>query len=226
MNLRFRGASGALLLLSAAASLVYFSPAPAGAAALWRVVAKGLAVSSLAAVAALEVSGRGRVRLAAALGFGSLGDVLLDLHPALFPAGLAAFLAGHLLYAWLWTAHWDRPLRPSRAQRLRVTVVLAASLGLAAVLVPRAGALAAPVTLYIAAITGMAAAGALAPFRSLKIFAGALLFVFSDAVLALDKFSGPVPGREWLVWPTYYAAQALLLLGYLGERRPRDNGEP
>ena len=37
----------------------------------------------------------------------------------------------------------------------------------------------------------------------------ALLFVFSDAAIAWDRFVGPVPARTWVVMITYYLAQYL-----------------
>ena len=42
---------------------------------------------------------------------------------------------------------------------------------------------------------------------------GALLFISSDAMLAISKFRGPFPGNEQLTWITYYAAQFLILRG-------------
>ena len=40
----------------------------------------------------------------------------------------------------------------------------------------------------------------------------ALLFVFSDAVIAWNRFIGPVPARTWIVMITYYLAQYLFFL--------------
>ena len=37
----------------------------------------------------------------------------------------------------------------------------------------------------------------------------ALLFVFSDAVIAWNRFIGPVPARMWVIMTTYYLAQYL-----------------
>lgn len=37
----------------------------------------------------------------------------------------------------------------------------------------------------------------------------ALLFVFSDSVIAWNRFVGPVPARTWVVMTTYYLAQYL-----------------
>lgn len=218
MTTGFRSASRTLLYLSGSASFLYFATIPWPGAG-WRVAAKGLSVAPLALVAWRELPpGQARALLAGALALGSLGDVLLDLSPELFTAGLGAFLVGHLLYLWLWTSHWRRPLRPGRGTLLRAALVLGACAALAAVLTPRLGGLAAPVILYMAAISAMAAASAVAPFASLRIFWGAALFVFSDAVIALDKFHSPVPARGWLVWSTYYAAQWAILTGYLRER--------
>lgn len=40
-------------------------------------------------------------------------------------------------------------------------------------------------------------------------WAAALLFVFSDAVIAWNRFVAPVPGRTYVVMSTYYLAQYL-----------------
>jgi uncharacterized membrane protein YhhN len=48
---------------------------------------------------------------------------------------------------------------------------------------------------------------------------GALLFVFSDAVIAVDKFRQPVPFRGPIICVTYYVGQVLIaasLLAMLG----------
>ena len=37
----------------------------------------------------------------------------------------------------------------------------------------------------------------------------ALLFVFSDAVIAWNRFIGPVPARTYVIMVTYYLAQYL-----------------
>ncbi|MBO6635506.1 MAG: hypothetical protein JJ937_13295, partial [Parvibaculum sp.] len=44
---------------------------------------------------------------------------------------------------------------------------------------------------------------------------GAVLFVISDSVIALDKFRAPVPYRGPIVWVTYYGGQALMALSLL-----------
>ena len=41
---------------------------------------------------------------------------------------------------------------------------------------------------------------------------GAVLFVFSDAVLAVNKFVSPVPDERFLIMASYYAAQLLIFV--------------
>ena len=39
--------------------------------------------------------------------------------------------------------------------------------------------------------------------------------MFSDSIIALDKFRGPIPYRGIIVWTTYYAGQVLMALPLL-----------
>ena len=41
---------------------------------------------------------------------------------------------------------------------------------------------------------------------------GAILFVFSDSVIAINKFVSPVPDERFLIMATYYAAQLLIFV--------------
>ena len=45
------------------------------------------------------------------------------------------------------------------------------------------------------------------------LLVGALLFTFSDSLIAIGTFNGDFPGREFLVMLTYIAAQTLLAIG-------------
>jgi uncharacterized membrane protein YhhN len=83
---------------------------------------------------------------------------------------------------------------------------------------PSLGALAVPVMLYVAAITAMAATS----IRGGRLVAaGAVLFLISDSLLAADRFKSPIPGRDYLVWLTYYAGQFMIAWGWVnaGKRR-------
>lgn len=134
-------------------------------------------------------------------GLGSLGFLVL----------LGCFLLGHLSYlAALWPTR-DRSWVWRPGGLVHVGVL---ALGLALV-VPRAGALAAPVVVYglvLAAVALLATAAGPAGL------AGGLLFMVSDLSLGWFLFSGVEVGdgpRALLVIGTYVPAQVLLLVGLL-----------
>jgi uncharacterized membrane protein YhhN len=154
-----------------------------------------------------------RTLVIAGLLFSLAGDVFLMLPRDRFVAGLVAFLVAHLLYIGAFT---------DGASRFGITVwVLAPFLVCAVVLmrillpyVPRE--LKVAVIVYAAALLVMAWQGAErcaagVPGGSLAA-AGGVLFVISDAALALDRFRRPFRGAHPLVLATYFAAQTLIAL--------------
>lgn len=154
-----------------------------------------------------------RALVSAALLLSAAGDIFLALPRDAFIPGLASFLAAHIAYIlafyaigspWGHTVTWG-------------WLALLALYGLAMLLLlwPHLkGALKIAVVAYMAAILAMLwQAGELAFYiQAYVLFAGALLFVISDSVLALDKFRGPVPDARGIVMVTYYAAQMLIAL--------------
>lgn len=204
-----------LLWVSAAAGMTYFATArlqPFPGSAL----VKGCAVGALALLAyAARGTRRDAGLLALALAFSTAGDVLLDLSPALFAFGLGAFLLAHLTYICLFVRNRATGV-PLDGRRIAVVaVILIFSVTLSAWIVPSVGALAVPVVLYICALTIMVCTAILARFRQRWVAIGAILFLISDALLAIHKFKEPVPLRDYLVWSTYYLAQCGIALGYL-----------
>lgn len=200
--------SRVLLYVSIGASAVYLATGNA--------LVKGCAVGLLAVVAWRSRSVRRDANvLALALAFSTAGDVLLDLDPRMFPFGLGAFLLAHVTYIALFVRNRTIEGRAGWGRFAAVTVILAFSAGLAAWIVPSVGNLAAPVVLYICALTGMVSTAILGRFRSPWVVVGAILFLISDALLAIDKFKSPVPLRDVLVWTTYYLGQFGIAAGYL-----------
>jgi uncharacterized membrane protein YhhN len=168
------------------------------------VATKPLPVLSLAIFAAR------RDRLfAAGLLASAAGDAVLAIRGH-FVAGLVCFLIAHAIYV----AAFARRARPNRA-RIGASVVLsAATTALAAFIVPHAGALAIPVAAYVVVITAMGVAALLAD-ASILLPIGAILFIASDTLLALNLFVAQNRAAAVLILPTYYAAQLLLFLGWL-----------
>jgi len=173
--------------------------------------AKGLPVLLLiGTVLALPqpVSDSYRLLVAGAL-LASLGGDLFLLSPAKFRAGLASFLFAHVLYVLAFSSGpW---MTPGLAWGIWVAGAAGAML---ATLWPHLGRERGPVACYVVAIAGMAwtAAGRVAadvPGGTLAL-TGALVFMLSDATLAMDRFVRRFSAAQAIVMVTYYTAQTLL----------------
>jgi sterol desaturase/sphingolipid hydroxylase (fatty acid hydroxylase superfamily)/uncharacterized membrane protein YhhN len=154
-----------------------------------------------------------------------VGDALL-LRPSLFAPGLFAFLIAHAFYIAAFTRGVG--LLPSRA-------ALAVIAGLACCIVllvwPGVGVeLRAPVAVYVVAIALMAAqasgrASVLKDHAAVAVAVGALLFMVSDATIALVIFSRlDWPLDQWTL-PTYYLAQGLIAFFILPRMRNEASGD-
>ena len=137
--------------------------------------------------------------------------------PGYFVPGLVAFLLAHLAYIRLFGR--DAPWFADRR-------ALAATLGMGGVMfaVLWAGGLPAalrlPVATYVVVIALMAAqaigrARTLGGTPAWTVAAGAALFMVSDSLLAFNRFVTPLPLAQLGVLGTYYAAQCLIVGGWL-----------
>lgn len=153
-------------------------------------------------------------RVGLALLLSAAGDAFLAVdRNGLFVQGLASFLAAHLVYLWQFLRHRPRPFRLPRGKWLLVAALLAFVVLMLALLGPNLGKLVLPVGLYIAAITAMGLAAIALPVRPLVVL-GALSFIVSDALIALDKFVAPLGFAGPAIWITYVLAQILIVLGW------------
>jgi uncharacterized membrane protein YhhN len=163
-----------------------------------------------AAIAIHPVSAVERAWFVGALALGLLSDVFLMLPRDMFVAGLAAALVEHLAY-----------IAGFRARDLNfgllVVGAVVATLSAAAVLPSvyrslrktRPG-LVAPVIAYSAVFMVMVASAG--GTGSLVAFGGALLFFYSDALLAWNRFVRPVGWGRFVNIVAYHSGQALLVL--------------
>jgi uncharacterized membrane protein YhhN len=138
----------------------------------------------------------------------TLGDVFLMLPFDGFVFGLGSFLFAHIAYL--------LALR-QRGGGWRVRWPLLAYAVIASLVLVRLGPglpvdLRIPVIVYVIALAGMAAQAASVwrghPNAATRIAAiGGAFFVASDALLALDRFSSPIPNASVWVLATYWIAQ-------------------
>ena len=175
--------------------------------AIWAWKATG--VGFLALWAAANARERNGWLIAAALGFGALGDWLLDAKG--LETGAVAFVVGHIIAIILYLTNRRAAMTPS--QRLLGWLAMPATLVIVwGMLSPAPGWWHAAVySLFVAA---MAAAAWTSRFPRYRTGIGAMLFLASDLFIFAGE--GEVLSKDvtmWLVWPLYFGGQALIAWG-------------
>ena len=155
--------------------------------------------------------------LVAALGFSAVGEFFLGvprlgaLGPEkLFLLGLVSFLSAHLFYVALFVKARTSAIHTAR--KLACVLVAAVAAMSVVVLWPGLGPMRFPVLAYSLVLTAMAVSAQWSRYGAM-VAAGALSFVASDTMLAMSIFGHPFTGSHMLVWVTYYAAQAMIVVG-------------
>lgn len=152
-----------------------------------------------------------------ALAFSLVGDILLDVagradSDAWFLAGVGAFFAAQVLYIVAFTP-LVRSGDAGRPPFWALVYVLYGAL-LTGWLAPALGGLLLPVAVYAVAISTM---GIVAAGVNRYTALGALLFVLSDSMIAVGRFSDvwtlEVGSQRILIMTTYLLAQVLLVVG-------------
>lgn len=181
-----------------------------------RSVTKAASVAILGLIAAASGA---PLALVTALMLSAVGDWCLSRDgEAAFLAGIAAFGAAHIAYVtqFLSIGIVGHPPAPLVAA-LAVAVVAGAFLRL---VLPGAGVFRWPVAGYAVLIGVMVWSAVLLPHAYALAMIGAVVFMISDMMIAVEKFRpGLTPrARAMLgpaIWLTYYPAQVLILLAFL-----------
>ena len=169
-------------------------------------------VIAIALLAETPVPAAYKTLILAGLLFSLAGDIALMFPEKWFTAGLVSFLVAHVCYLLAFKPG------PGRAISAGMFVpFLIFGLLMFRLLAPSLGRLKIPVLVYIAAITAMAglAAGRFVDgggTRPLLAFAGAVLFLVSDSVLAYDRFAKKLGPAQAIILGTYFPAQLLIAL--------------
>ena len=139
--------------------------------------------------------------------FSILGDILLELPYNLFVFGLLAFLVAHINYVIAFVKRNN-------------TLYLFSAVGfyllggiIYFILFPSLNEMAIPVAVYmIVILTMLWRAYAQFNFDSYSklAFFGAALFVFSDSMIAFDKFYTPITYANWIIMIAYWSSQYLI----------------
>ena len=151
--------------------------------------------------------------------FSLLGDVMLmfvDTSEHFFTLGLVAFLTAHIMYVLVFLKHRNKQKSPFGF--IALLLIYAACLfnflkdGLGDMLIP--------VIVYMFIILAMATTAFLRKnnvniLSYGLVFFGAICFMISDSILALNKFYQPIPWSNVSIMVTYALAQYLIVIGIL-----------
>lgn len=160
-----------------------------------------------------------------AICFSFLGDTLLLFGEVevYFIFGLVSFLLAHLFYMLAYRGHRYEDstdaLQGVQRVRLAFPIVLTGT-GLLVVLYPELGSLRVPVIIYTAVIllmvlTALFRWGRTSPTSFWLVFGGALLFMISDSVLAINKFYSEIKHAGLWVMVPYILAQFSIIRGLI-----------
>ena len=161
------------------------------------------------------------------LTFGALvlslfGDILLmfvNQSAHFFTAGLASFLLAHILY----TLVFLKAKNPTKKPWFFTGILLVYGVGLFWLLIDNLGEMLLPVFFYMLVILTMATAAILREGRVSKIsynfvLLGAVLFLISDSLLAINKFYTPLAYSNISIMFTYAFAQLFIVFGLLKQQ--------
>lgn len=157
-------------------------------------------------------------QISLALLFSALGDYFGSCH--IFLAQMGFFAVGHVFYVWFFVHRWLTKVEPDRkltakvkGQAMVYLLLVAAILFVAFTkIVPcaDAGVIRIGVCVYAVLISAMLFFALMQ--RSSLYALGAVLFVFSDFILAWNKFVDPIQHSGLLIMTTYYLGQYLLFI--------------
>lgn len=149
-----------------------------------------------------------------------LGDTLLmfeDSSSLFFVFGLVSFLLAQIIYIIINLNALDQPSQLKLQWQDAIFVVI--GLFIFSLIKENLGSLYLPVVVYTVVICLMAMS---ARKRWKKVdqenfwlvFIGAMLFMLSDALIAINKFNGSFPFSRFSIMITYLAAQLMIIEGY------------
>ena len=160
-----------------------------------------------------------------AIVFSFVGDVLL-MNDSYFISGLVAFLVAQIMYIFTYRQYRSEPTESSMQglQRLRLAFpVVLGGTGLIVILYPVLSDLRIPVMIYaimlmMMVITAIFRMGLTNQKSFWTVLLGAILFMISDSMIAINKFLDPFAYAGFWIMLTYCAAQYFIVKGLMDHK--------
>ena len=153
--------------------------------------------------------------MAAGFALSALGDYFLDLRgEKWFLPGLIAFFAAHVAFAVYLFGHMAPPSMFTPIEWGLCAALIAITVAFYIWLQPSLpGDMKIPVAAYSLVITIMGITALTTTLPSILVPLGALLFIASDVVLAIERFKFKFPLDKKINWTLYASGQILLAIG-------------
>lgn len=186
--------------------LVPFEPYPGN------FVIKAIPAVSLAVLAFIAVSGSRGKLLFASLLFCAAADIALELAGGkYFVVGLGLFLIAHIFFI----ITFSRDFKFQKSKIPIIILLIVYSSMMAFILTPILKEMAIPVYIYMTALTLVGIFASLRAARNNFTLYGAIAFIVSDSVLAVNKFMMPVIAADYIIMVTYYLSLFFIVYGFL-----------
>lgn len=169
----------------------------------------------------------GKKLMLTALFFSWLGDVLLmfeSRHSLFFIFGLVCFLTTHILYIIYFISTRSQKISLLKKYPLLTALVVLYGVSLVWLLFPHLADLKLPVMVYAAVICTMLLCSLHVFYKvtrpaNMFYISGALFFVLSDSLLAINKFYQSFAYAGIFIMLTYCLAQYLIVSGFIEQKR-------
>jgi len=165
------------------------------------------------------------ILIIAGLFFSWAGDIFLELPDSevMFVPGLASFLLAHVMYLTVFFTTKGKNYIILKRSFLLLPVIIYGVV-LIGYLYKSLGDMRLPVIVYAVVILTMLS-GAINRYNKVTsrsynlVLAGAILFVLSDSMIAVNKFSYSIPSARIFIMTTYIIAQYLIVTGYIKQSK-------
>lgn len=158
-----------------------------------------------------------------ALFFSWLGDVLLmfqEFKPIYFLLGLVSFLIAHLCYIFAFTKTPKSAKGSTKILTAASFVYILVGIGSISFLKEGLGDMLIPVIVYsltiiVMNIMAVSRYGKVSNSSFWWVMIGAISFLISDSLIAVNKFYAPIPAPSFWIMSTYCLGQLLIVVGIL-----------
>jgi uncharacterized membrane protein YhhN len=189
----------------------------------YAVLNKGMIVPVLIIILVVNLKqdfGRLSWLMLAGLVFSCAGDIMLNFS---FVPGLACFLMAHVMYLLtFWLTPGENVIFGRKLYLLLIVILYGT--GLVSFLYNDLAEMKIPVIIYATVILSMLSLainreGKVNKTSYLLVLCGAILFVLSDSILAVNRFSLPFRSSDIVIMTTYIIAQYLITTGFIRQYR-------